>query len=175
MTASKKCKTFFGDTTFHLPKFLTRVFDPLSGRVKTVFFRQKPKTHKYGLERHKTKTKTQKQKKMSAYSGLLPNYRLVGQFPFWGGGGLFGASGIYNNYPLSGRYPAIADSYSPQDQTPQTRYGSCDCHGGALNHNNCNFQQGGYRPQCLLNGGCRCVDATGTDWGCFSKPGSMCT
>jgi len=111
---------------------------------------------------------------MSAYSGLLPNYRLVGNYAFdnrgsWGWG--IGAPFL----PAAGVYPAIADSYLPQYQASQTRYGQCECHGGALNQNGCNFQQGGYRPQCLQGGGCRCVDATGTDWGCWNKPGSSCT
>lgn len=96
---------------------------------------------------------------MSNYSGLLPNMR----------------QGPRENYPLAGFWPAVADSYNPIYITPQTLYGACDCQGGALTRNNCNFQQGGYRPQCLANGlNCRCTNASGTDSGCFNQPGAPC-
>jgi hypothetical protein len=110
---------------------------------------------------------------MSSYTGLLPNYRLVGNY-FYGNRGAYGGWGLHHFYPIAGTYPAIADSYLPQYQSPQTRYGSCVCQGGAMIQNNCNYQQGGYRPQCLMGGGCRCVDPTGTDWGCWSLPRSTC-
>jgi hypothetical protein len=111
---------------------------------------------------------------MSIYTGLLPNYRLVGNNSFFSGG-LMGLGLGAPFYPGAGVYPSIADSYLPQYQSPQTKYGSCVCHGGALNQNNCNFQGGGYRPQCLAGGGCRCVDASGKDYGCWNTPGYNCT
>lgn len=114
---------------------------------------------------------------MSNYTGLLPNYRFVGQnvlLDRWGGGNGWSLSPFY---PGAGRYPAIADSYLPPYGNPQTRYGSCVCYGGALAQNSCSFQNG-YRPQCvkMLGGGqsCRCSNATGEDWGCFSRPGFNC-
>ena len=113
---------------------------------------------------------------MSNYSGLLPNYRLVGQNSFLGGRGGWGwGGGLVPFYPNAGTYPALADSYLPQYQAPQTTYGSCSCRGGALVQNNCNFQGGGFRPQCLAEGqGCRCVDPTGVNSGCFNRPGQSC-
>src|SRR5437773_455363 len=105
---------------------------------------------------------------MSNYTGLLPSFGLVGN-----NGPLIAPSQLGypfltftpNFYPGSGHYPAIADSYLPQYSAPQTKYGSCVCHGGGLNSNNCNFEQGGFRPQCLVGGGCRCINTEGDNFG----------
>jgi hypothetical protein len=112
---------------------------------------------------------------MSNYTGLLPSYRLVGQNILQRGGGWGWGGASVPFYPNAGTYPAVADSYSPEYQSPQTKYGHCHCWGGALVLNSCNYQQGGYRPQCLANGqDCRCTDPTGTDWGCWNTPGKSC-
>lgn len=83
--------------------------------------------------------------------------------------------------PAGARYSAsvlgdlLSNSYSPYFADPQTTYGSCDCRGGALRYNNCNYQQGGYRPQCLAGGrNCRCVSPNGKDFGCFNQTGANC-
>lgn len=105
-----------------------------------------------------------------SYTGL-PNFRLAGHGangvyygPYWVGG-----PGRTNN-----QWPIIADSYNPFYGNPQTIYGSCDFVGGALRRNNCNYQQGGFRPQGLQGGGCRCVNADQSDWGCFNDRGRAC-
>lgn len=90
----------------------------------------------------------------SSYSGLGP---------WWGSG------------PMSSYWPLQADSPNPMYATPNTKYGTCDCTGGAVSHNACNYQQNGYVPQCLANGmNCRCVNMQGTDSGCFNKKGAAC-
>lgn len=100
----------------------------------------------------------------------LPSFRLAGH----GMAGMY--YGGWYGFPTRrpNQWPLIADSYSPYYATPQTIYGSCDFAGGVLRRNNCNFQQGGYRPQGLLNGNCRCINPDKTDWGCFNQQGSEC-
>lgn len=103
---------------------------------------------------------------MSNYRGL-PAFRLVGH-------GVYGGAYRWAS-PYADTWPAIADSYSPFYEDPQTKYGVCDCAGGALRRNNCNYQQGGYMPQCLAQGkNCRCINSASTDWGCFNKQGANC-
>jgi len=107
---------------------------------------------------------------------LFPSYRLAGQ-----GGGRSHTNWPFGFWPyrtgfntLGQVWPAIADSYSPYYSDPQTVYGACDCAGGALRRNKCNFQQGGYQPQCLADGyNCRCYKDE-SDWGCFNSKGSNC-
>lgn len=106
-------------------------------------------------------------------SVALPNFRLVGHEMY--NHGYFG--GLWRRGPVPytyGEWPLVADSYSPFYAVPQTKYGVCDCAGGAVIHNNCNFQQGRFKPQCLANSNCRCINETGTDYGCFNRQGSHC-
>lgn len=113
--------------------------------------------------------------------GFLPSFRLSGHhmpgsmtyfdYNAWGPLGFTGS--------LRPQWPATADSYGPYYQTPQTVYGSCDCAGGALRRNNCNMQQGSYRPVCMKSKStgetsCVCMSPNGRDYGCFNRPGSKC-
>ena len=126
--------------------------------------------------------------KMSTTVNLLPNYRLGGHnllppatlLSLSGAGSMGGLSrwsypyAASTFFPNAGEWPAVAESYSPAYESPQTKYGQCDCMGSAIRINNCNFQQGGYRPQCLLNQNCRCTSPDGSDFGCFNRPGGNC-
>ena len=117
--------------------------------------------------------------------GLVPNFRLAGH----GLGGAASGSRHFGtrhfagiNYPYTYPfaatygyfYPYVADSYDPRYATPQTKYGSCICRGGRVTSNKCNFNQGGYYPQCLQGGfGCRCANFSG-DHGCYNEVGDAC-
>lgn len=105
-----------------------------------------------------------------SFNAGLPSFRVAGH-------GMAGTYyGGFYGWPTRrpNQWPLVADSYSPYYGTPQTQYGSCDFAGGRLRRNNCNFQQGGYRPQGVRGGGCRCVSADGKDWGCFGRRGGVC-